>query len=179
MVSMDQNIAFIDGQNLHLGARDDGWKIDHKKLRAFLKDKYKIGEAYYFPGYLVEEHEQLYTKLRKSGFRLVFKHHNIMQSSEKKGNADALMVFLIMRSLLEDSDKFGRILLITGDGDFYEVVDYLISIDRFEKILHPTKANASSLYKRLGSEKYDILSRKGIKNKLEMTERQIKKEKGS
>jgi len=45
------NIAFIDGQNLHLGTRStdgDSWVVDNKKLRRYLKDKYNIEEAYYF-----------------------------------------------------------------------------------------------------------------------------------
>ena len=39
----EKNIAFIDGQNLHLGTRIEGWSIDHQKLRVYLADKYKLG----------------------------------------------------------------------------------------------------------------------------------------
>ena len=41
------NIAFIDGQNLHLGAKDGNWSIDHKKLRIYLRDKYHIASSLY------------------------------------------------------------------------------------------------------------------------------------
>ena len=42
------NIAFVDGQNLHLGTRETGWSIDHKKFRTYLTDKYKFFVFYFF-----------------------------------------------------------------------------------------------------------------------------------
>ena len=46
----NHNIAFIDGQNLHLGTKASGWSIDHMKFRIYLKEKYKVAEAIYFMG---------------------------------------------------------------------------------------------------------------------------------
>ncbi|MFA6999532.1 MAG: hypothetical protein WC241_00260 [Candidatus Paceibacterota bacterium] len=46
----ENNIAFIDGQNLYLGTKQDDWNVDLSKLRIYLKDKYKVKEAYYFFG---------------------------------------------------------------------------------------------------------------------------------
>lgn len=47
-----RNIAFVDGQNLHLGTKEEGWAVDHKKFRVYLQDKYHIVEAYYFMGFV-------------------------------------------------------------------------------------------------------------------------------
>ncbi len=58
---MKNNIAFIDAQNLHLGLRDSGWKVDYKKFRTYLTQKFFITEAYYFLGYIDEEYSDLYT----------------------------------------------------------------------------------------------------------------------
>jgi hypothetical protein len=44
----ENNIAFIDSQNLHLGTNSENWKIDFKKFRIYLKSKYKVEEAYFF-----------------------------------------------------------------------------------------------------------------------------------
>lgn len=44
----ENNLAFIDGQNLHIGIMQNNWKIDHNRFRIYLKDKYHISEAYYF-----------------------------------------------------------------------------------------------------------------------------------
>ena len=40
----ENNLAFIDGQNLHLGTKEEGWKVDLIKFRIYLKEKYKVEE---------------------------------------------------------------------------------------------------------------------------------------
>ncbi|MDE0243339.1 MAG: NYN domain-containing protein [Candidatus Kaiserbacteria bacterium] len=171
-----KNIAFIDGQNLHLGTKCDEvpWSIDYKKLRAYLKEKYHADEAYYFPGFLKEQNQGLYTNLQKAGFIVIFKNHSEMHASEKKGNADTLMVFHMLKTLHEEYAVFEKILLVTGDGDFFETVEYLIEKNKFLKVLHPAQKNASSLYRGLGSEYYDSLSKNDTRKKIE-----LQKEKGS
>jgi len=61
-----------------------------------------------------------------------------------------------MKSLIENSD-FDKIILVSGDGDYKKLVDYLIKKNKFKKILFPNKKFASSLYKKLGSEYFDYL----------------------
>jgi hypothetical protein len=56
---MLKNLAFIDGQNLHLGSREHGCSIDHAKFRRYLKDKYHVEEAYYFLGFISEDQQDL------------------------------------------------------------------------------------------------------------------------
>lgn len=153
---MDNNYAFIDGQNLHLGTLEDDWKVDLKKFRIYLKDKYKVSNAYYFLGYLTEDQNDLYLSLQESGFIVLFREHNSNQLGKKKGNVDTDIVFEIMKRLVERED-FRKVVLVSGDGDYKKLVDYLISIDKFEKILFPNKNFASSLYKSLGGEYYDYM----------------------
>ncbi len=162
---MKNNYAFIDGQNLHLGTLEDGWKVDLGKFKIYLKDKYKVSNAYYFLGYLAEEQNDLYTSLQESGFIVVFKEHNSTQIGKKKGNVDTDIVFEIMKKILE-KESFDNILLVSGDGDYKKVVDYLIKINRFEKILFPNMKFASSLYKTLTSKYYDILNTLDTKRKV-------------
>ena len=76
----------------------------------------------------------------------------------------------MMRALIENT-HFGKIVLVSGDGDYKKIIDYLIEKNKFEKILFPNKRFASSLYKKLGSEFFDYLG--NIKNRIQ------KKEKGS
>jgi len=38
MLKQENNYAFIDGQNLNLGIRELGWKLDFKKLRIYLRE---------------------------------------------------------------------------------------------------------------------------------------------
>lgn len=149
-------MAFIDGQNLHLGALEDGWSVDLEKLRIYLRDKYKIEEAYYFLGYLDEDQQGLYRKLQRAGFIVVFKEHSSHQTGKKKGNVDTDIVFEMMKSVIEEIPE-RKILLISGDGDYKKTVDYLIKKNRFLKILFPNKKFASSLYRKLETIYYDNL----------------------
>lgn len=91
-IAKEINLAFIDGQNLHLGTAQNGWKIDHHKLRVYLKDKYHTTEAYYFLGYVSEEEQDLYNNLQKAGFIVLFKEHNSNLLAKKKGNVDTDIV---------------------------------------------------------------------------------------
>ena len=174
------NIAFIDGQNLYFGTtkcsdcaealgkdlknmqlRDCScgfaWEVNLSKLRIYLKENYNVSEAYYVLGFLREENNDLYNDLQKAGFIVQFKEHKEMFVSKKKGNVDTDIVFEIMKKLLEEGEEFDKIVIVSGDGDYKKLVSYLVSKDRFEKILFPNKKFASSLYKELGSEIFDYL----------------------
>lgn len=163
----EKNYAFIDGQNLHMGTTktDPSWKIDFKKFRIFLKDRYRVEIAYYFLGCVIEEKRDLYLKIQEAGFILVFREHNAAMIGKKKGNVDADIVFSIMKKLYEKED-FDKIVLISGDGDYKRMVDFLIEEKRFKKVLFPNKKFASSLYKKLGAEYFDYLDKEDIKDKI-------------
>jgi len=169
----EKNYAFVDGQNLHMGTRkiEGSWKISLKKLRIFLKDKYQVEIAYYFLGCVMEENQDLYTKIQEAGFILVFREHNTSMVGKKKGNVDADIVFSVMKKMYQ-KENFNKIVLVSGDGDYKRMVDFLIEEKRFKKILFPNRKFASSLYKKLGSEFFDYLDGKGPKKKIEL---QIKK----
>ena len=67
---------------------------------------------------------------------------------------------------LYENNLTGNVLLVSGDGDYKKLVDYLLKQNRFLKILLPNKKFASSLYKRLGSEYYDYLDNISIQAKI-------------
>jgi uncharacterized LabA/DUF88 family protein len=159
-----KNIAFIDGQNLHMGTVSNNWKIDYVRFRVYLKEKYHVSEAYYFLGYLSGNEDALHRNLQKAGFILIFKEHQLTQLSTKKGNVDSDIIFEIMKKLYED-ETFNKIVLVSSDGDYKKVVDHLITKNKFEKILFPTNKH-SFLYKNLGSEYFDYLNQYEIKEKI-------------
>jgi hypothetical protein len=66
------NHAFIDNQNLNLGIQKLGWKMDWRKFRKFLKDKYNVTEAFMFIGHM-PEHEDMYLQLHDAGYLIVLK----------------------------------------------------------------------------------------------------------
>jgi hypothetical protein len=61
-VILRNNYAFIDSQNLNLSINDQGWKLDFKRFRIYLKDKYGVTKAFLFIGYIATN-QALYTKL--------------------------------------------------------------------------------------------------------------------
>lgn len=66
------NVAFIDGQNLHLGITDLGWKVDWRRFRIHLREHYRVGRVFYFVGY-IPDNQPLYTRLQNAGYTLIFK----------------------------------------------------------------------------------------------------------
>jgi uncharacterized LabA/DUF88 family protein len=163
-----RNIAFIDGQNLHLGTKESGWLVDHKKLRIYLRDKYHIDEAYYFLGFISEENQELYDGLQRAGFILSFREHSSALRGNKKGNVDSDIVFGIMKKLVEN-EPFDKVFIVSGDGDYKKLVDFLIKKSRFGKMLFPNRTFASSLYKSLGGEYFAYLEEKDVKTKIAYT----------
>jgi hypothetical protein len=56
-----------------MGTIKNDWKIDHIRFRIYLKDKYKVENAYYFMGYYSNEEEKLYNKLDLFWFLKIIK----------------------------------------------------------------------------------------------------------
>ena len=144
------------------------WKIDLARFYIYLERKYNVGEAYYYLGYVQEEHQALYEEIQKAGFILVFREHNPAMIGKKKGNVDSDIIFSIMKRLYLKED-FKNIILVSGDGDYKLLVDFLITEQRFEKMLFPNKKYASTLYKKLGSEYFDYLE--NVRDKISKTKR--------
>ncbi len=162
----DFNIAFIYGQNLHLGTKECGWSINHKRFRTYLLDKYNVQEAYYFLGFLSEDEQGLYDRLQKAGFIISFREHSAALKGTKNDNVDSDIVFAVMRKLVEN-EPFNKVFLVSGDGDYKRLVDYLVKKGKFGKILFPNRKFASSLYNSLGGEYFDYLESKDVRAKIE------------
>ena len=165
------NQAFIDGQNLYLGTEQTTpkWHVDFKKFRVYLKEKYHVSRAYYFMGAYdsSKKAKNLYTSLKTAGYILIFREHTESVVSKKKGNVDTDIVFTIMRKIA-DREKFDKAILVSGDGDYWRMVDYLISKNKFAKLLSPSKKSTSSLYAQRTSDVFrDFLDSPSIKKKIE------------
>jgi uncharacterized LabA/DUF88 family protein len=161
------NLAFIDGQNLYKSTKTskDPWEINLKKFRIYLKDKYNVKEAYYFLGYIKEKNQNLYDDIQKAGFILKFKKHSLAMIGKKKGNIDTDLVFTVMKMIYK-KENFDNIILVSGDGDYKIMVDFLIEENKFEKIIFPDQNRASSLYKDIDLKYRTDLNTKSIRKKV-------------
>jgi uncharacterized LabA/DUF88 family protein len=166
----NKNYAFIDGQNLYMNTakkETNPWVVDLVRFRIYLEKKYNVGKAYYFLGYVQDANQELYEEIQKAGFVLLFRQHNPAMIGKKKGNVDSDIIFHVMKKMYK-KEEFEKVILVSGDGDYKLLVDFLIEEKRFGKMLFPDKQYASSLYKQLGSEYFDYLENRDIRDKIEL-----------
>lgn len=143
--------AFIDSQNLNVSVQKYGWKMNWKKFRKFLTDKYGVNMAFMFIGY-VPEHEDIYEKMHEAGYAVVLKPtfdmsrprpEDVNGKSDKpvKGNIDADLVLWAMKEM----SSYDKAVIVSGDGDFFALIEYLDQQGKLLKILTPT-GQYSSLF---------------------------------
>lgn len=135
--SAKKTYAFIDSQNLNLGVKSQGWNLDWQKFRQYLNNKYNVKKAYLFIGQLAGN-ESLYTHLQECGYILIFKptlEHKIGNKIIIKGNVDAELVLHTMIHF----KKYQKAIIVSGDGDFHCLVEYLFNHNKLLRILAPNK----------------------------------------
>lgn len=158
------NYAFIDNQNLNLGIQKVGWKMNWRKFREFLQERYDVEKAYMFIGYM-PEYEELYAQMHDSGYLVVLKPTVGMFNTEEekklhekkgddkkpttKGNIDADLVLHAMKEL----PNFNKAIIVSGDGDFFALAEYLAEQNKLLHIMAPNW-QYSSLLKQF--EKYIV-----------------------
>ena len=151
------NYAFIDSQNLNLGTQKMGWKMDWRKFRQYLGEQFGVENAYMFIGYLAEN-EAMYEQLHESGYLIVLKktlevkapeptdHDPKLEEGEVrrsivKGNIDAELVLYAMKEL----PNYDQAIIVSGDGDFYALVEYLAEKGKLMNLMTPNWQYSSLL----------------------------------
>jgi len=142
-----ENDAFLDGANLHIGVKGQGWQVDYKRLRVWLEEKLGVKKAYLFIG-LVPGNSNLYRSLQEAGFILIFKPTVTDGNGKIKGNCDADMVLNIVSGAYEK--RFKKAVIVTSDGDFYGVVEFLKKRGQLLRVISPSP-KCSILIKRTGA----------------------------
>jgi len=151
--------AFIDSNNLNLGIKDLGWKLDFKRFRTYLREKYNVSTAYLFIGY-VPTNQDLYSSLQKAGYVLMFKPTLPDEEGKVKGNIDA---DLVLQAMI-DFDKYDKAIIVSSDGDFYSLVKYLYEHNKLRVVMSPYVKTCSVLLKKAAREK--IVFMDNLKEKL-------------
>jgi uncharacterized LabA/DUF88 family protein len=154
--------AFIDSQNLNVGTQKFGWKMNWARFRKFLTDEYGVDKAFMFIGY-IPENQPMYEQLHESGFMVVLKptfdmtrlQPDAAKENEKaepgepeekkpiKGNIDADLVLWTMKEL----KNYDKAIIVSGDGDFYSLVEYLEAERKLLHLLTPS-GHYSQLYNK-------------------------------
>lgn len=126
----EKNYAFIDAQNLNLGVQELGWKLSNKRFRRYLTHRYHVTKAYSFIGYM-PSNENLYRSLQEAGYILIFKPVLEIKGGPIKGNVDAALVLHTMMQY----PNYDKAVIVTGDGDFACLVEYLYGQDKLKRVL--------------------------------------------
>ena len=152
MIQGGNYFAFIDSQNVNLSILRQGWKLDFKKFFVYLKEKYKIRQAFLFIGY-IQNNRKMYYFLKNCGYTLIFKPTLSLADNKTKGNVDTE---LVLHTMIQYRN-FDQAMIISGDGDFYCLAEYLQDNNKLHHILVPNSNRYSALLKRF-EEKVDFMN---------------------
>lgn len=150
-----RNYAFIDSQNLNMSIGSNinykgrriyyGWRLDFEKFRRFLKDKYKVEKAFLFIGNL-EGQEELYETMQQAGYEVILKPTTSYTDPEGnltvKGNVDT---DLVLYAAAREINNYDKAIIVTGDGDFLSLLEYLDEKNKLGKVIIPNKVRYSQL----------------------------------
>lgn len=152
--------AFIDSQNLNLGTSKDisrhgkriyiGWKLDFKKFRQYLKDKFRVNKAFLFIGY-IPQNKSLYKDLQSYGYEMVYKPTVKDDHGKVKGNVDAE---LVLHAAAIEFSHYEKAVIVSGDGDFRCLHEFLERRGKLLAIIIPNRFSESSLLNQF--QKYKI-----------------------
>jgi uncharacterized LabA/DUF88 family protein len=134
--------AFIDSQNVNLGIRELGWKLDFARFRRYLLEKYNVSTAFLFIGF-VEGNNDLYSSLQQAGFICIFKPTLKYKDGTTKGNCDAE---LVLQAMIEYRN-YDQAIIASGDGDFYCLAKYLAERKKLSSVIVPNRDKCSALLK--------------------------------
>jgi uncharacterized LabA/DUF88 family protein len=142
MRKKENNYAFIDSQNVNLAIRSQGWKLDWRRFRRYLQDKFGVEKAFLFIGF-IEGNTELYKSLQEAGFICIFKPTLVHTDGTTKGNCDAE---LVLQAMIE-FEKYDKAMIVSGDGDFYCLVHHLLQQKKLLAVLIPNRRQFSGLLK--------------------------------
>ena len=145
---MAKSNIYIDGNNLYRGAKALGYEIDYKKFRGWLRQKYNATNIYLFIG-LVPARTKFYEYLQECNFILVFKQ-TVSVGGVIKGNCDAELVLKTVTDFY--TKAFDKCILISGDGDFGCLVEFLEDNSALDQIIAPDKNKCSILLRNKNTE---------------------------
>ncbi len=146
------NYAFIDGMNLHMTFEHLSWRIDYRKFRIYLREKYSVSTAYYFIGNTTSN-ASLYLALEHDGYIIMHKSISYLHGGKMKANCDAELVLQAMI----DKQSYDKAVIVTSDGDFSCLARHLMSCDKLMRVIAPCRLGCSHLLKEAAGSKIDFL----------------------
>ncbi len=145
--------AFVDAANVIYRNSDvHPWKIDLRKLHKYLKERFGVERVLYYGGIDNRNQTQvrIYKKMEEWGYELRLNpvKHFVNERGEwyTKADVDSRMTFEMMRFLPD----YDRAIVLTGDGDFYWVLEFLLQTKEQVRLIASPKKTAKELKKLFG-----------------------------
>jgi uncharacterized LabA/DUF88 family protein len=169
----NRTYVFIDAANIIYGTlthEGEDWKLDFEKLYEYLKIRYEAEKIFYFGGIDKNNSKQsrFYSKLQHIGYITILKKAKYYKQSDghmvKKANCDVDLTFYAMKTIHE----YTGIILMSGDGDFYILLHYLLQENRSIQVIANGRRTAKEIRQLVGPQFTDI---NRLKEKLEYTKR--------
>ena len=139
--------AFIDATNFENSVKEAGFStVDYQKLFTWLTERMKCSRVFFYAGEQAGDAiaEQKHKTLQRLGYRIRIKKAQIYKNKDilwqitctcgrnwiekvntgyrTKANCDVTLTFDSMRNL----GDYTKGVFFTGDGDFYDLFDYLV-----------------------------------------------------
>lgn len=134
--------VFVDASNIIYGARAEGWFIDQKKLLKYLKVKFGVSKAFFYYGKDSKNVKQQKFLKRLEEFGYILRVKEIKRYGAKaKANCD---VDLTMDVLLKIKE-YQRAIMLTGDGDFLPLIQYIVKQKKEVVVIASPKSTAREI----------------------------------
>lgn len=177
----NKTYVFIDVANLIYGAKRTGkWKVNYKKLYRYFRERYSASRIFFYAG-VKSLTDNLFLSLKKIGYvlrlktlRIYYKkplikkvncpnckktfYLKIERKPERKANCDVDLTFDVMRYLSD----YNKIILLSGDGDFYPLLNFLLQNKREVKVIGESSSTAISIKKLVKDKFIDLISIKNL-----------------
>lgn len=154
------NHAFIDAQNVYKDVERLGWRLDWKRFRTYLREKYAVTEAYFFIGY-ISSNKHLYDLIRSCGYHVIFKPVVYDARGAIKGNVDS---DIILHALVT-KDTYDEAVVVSSDGDYHSLATHLYTNEKLKTVISPHRETCSLLLKRAARGRIQFLD--AIRDKVE------------
>lgn len=93
----------------------------------------------------MKQNQKLYRYLKSCGYELVYKPTTKNREGKPKGNVDAE---LVLQAAAIQYSNYDKAVIVSGDGDFYCLHEFLEKNDKLLKIIIPNSKSESSLLKK-------------------------------
>lgn len=120
-----------------------GWRLDFRKFRRYLWDKYRVTKAFLFIGYIAQ-YQSLYRDLKSYGYELIYKSTVKDEFGKPKGNVDSE---LVLHAAAIEFSEYDLAVVVAGDGDYRCLYEFLTQKKKLLRIIIPNEKSESSLLK--------------------------------